>query len=391
MKRYGRGLAKFLALVLMLSCLLQPGMAAHASVSDTDSKSGSRQEQTPASRVRTASGSNVLSEEMPEDLEPEDLEDGGEADSQPKQDPEGEEEAGSQLEQDTEEEEEADSQLEQDLEEADDQPEQSEKDPVKTASGSNVPSEKEPEDIPEDLSGQTGITGSVETATPSDAQLGIAPNSLLPQIKEENVYLDLRNCTQEELKKMPWKTVLRGLYESAPDDNVEIDSDSNVVLEYFENKDEYIREVNQKIDRSGTVDLTQIEVEDTDTWFKMVLLVGSGNQLDYNATRYIVTVNISPKVGTWLDYLTFYLTDGAATSTSTGNITGEASLLYMESSESEIPETIVACYYSQHSGESEYNLGISSKFIDSQEVEIQVYQMNDIKGKIKNAEITTYA
>ena len=43
MIRYGRGLAKFLALVLMLSCLLQPGMAAHASVSDTDSKSGSRQ------------------------------------------------------------------------------------------------------------------------------------------------------------------------------------------------------------------------------------------------------------------------------------------------------------------------------------------------------------
>ena len=148
--------------------------------------------------MRAASGSNVLSKKTHGDIEEEE-----EADSQPKQDPEGEEEAGSQPKQDPEEEEEADSQLEQDLEEADDQPEQSEKDPVKTASGSNVPSEKEPEDIPEDLLGQTGITGSVETATPSDAQLGIAPNSLLPQIEEENVYLDLRNCTQEELKKMP--------------------------------------------------------------------------------------------------------------------------------------------------------------------------------------------
>ncbi len=309
-ERYTRGLAKFLALILMLSCLFQPGIEAHASAADADSGSGSRQEQTSGVQLKTATPSNASpEEEMEEEIE------------------------------------------------------------------------EEPEEIQEGSSGRTDRRGGVKIATPSNAQMGIAPNSLLP-LTDVQATVDLTGYAWEALKEMKWQTVLSKLVDN--DGNpIDIADDKVILVSWSDEDDQY-----EEIDRDGSVDLTQTGVEDKDNLFTMKLLVSSGAQLDYSAIRYEVTVHISPKEKEWTDHLTFYLTEDS--DLSTGNITSSASLLYIESVSdiSKIPETIVECYYSDHKETNSYKFAISSKYLrETEGVRINVYDMQTIRDKMDNLKI----
>ena len=195
----------------------------------------------------------------------------------------------------------------------------------------NASPEKETEVTQGDSSsGYTGGNSGSETTVPSDEELGIAPNSLLP-VEEKYVNLDLTGYSRDKLKNMPVKTMLELLADQNRTGNnkFEISEGQKVVLASFENQDEYVKDVYRVIERDDTVDLTEADIEDKDEMFTMVLLVGTGSQLDYNAVRYEVTVEISAVNTTVADQLTFYLTRQGETMT--GDLSGDMSRLYMES------------------------------------------------------------
>ena len=156
----------------------------------------------------------------------------------------------------------------------------------------------------------------------------------------------------------------------------------------FENQDEYVKDVYRVIERDDTVDLTEADIEDKDEMFTMVLLVGTGSQLDYNAVRYEVTVEISAVNTTVTDQLTFYLTRQGETMT--GDLSGDMSRLYMESIYTDtdrninIPMTTVVCFIPSYEGDDEYFLGIFNRNLGN--ADIYVYHMKDFLEHFPEAE-----
>lgn len=254
----------------------------------------------------------------------------------------------------------------------------------------NASPEKETEVTQGDSSsGYTGGNSVSETTVPSDEELGIAPNSLLP-VEEKYVNLDLTGYSRDKLKNMPVKTMLELLADQNRTGNnkFEISEGQKVVLASFENQDEYVKDVYRVIERDDTVDLTEADIEDKDEMFTMVLLVGTGSQLDYNAVRYEVTVEISAVNTTVTDQLTFYLTRQGETMT--GDLSGDMSRLYMESTYTDtdrninIPMTTVVCFIPSYEGDDEYFLGIFNRNLGN--ADIYVYHMKDFLEHFPEAE-----
>lgn len=254
----------------------------------------------------------------------------------------------------------------------------------------NASPEKETEVTQGDSSsGYTGGNSGSETTVPSDEELGIAPNSLLP-VEEKYVNLDLTGYSRDKLKNMPVKTMLELLADQNRTGNnkFEISEGQKVVLASFENQDEYVKDVYRVIERDDTVDLTEADIEDKDEMFTMVLLVGTGSQLDYNAVRYEVTVEISAVNTTVTDQLTFYLTRQGETMT--GDLSGDMSRLYMESTYTDtdrninIPMTTVVCFIPSYEGDDEYFLGIFNRNLGN--ADIYVYHMKDFLEHFPEAE-----
>ena len=254
----------------------------------------------------------------------------------------------------------------------------------------NASPEKETEVTQGDSSsGYTGGNSGSETTVPSDEELGIAPNSLLP-VEEKYVNLDLTGYSRDKLKNMPVKTMLELLADQNRTGNnkFEISEGQKVVLASFENQDEYVKDVYRVIERDDTVDLTEADIEDKDEMFTMVLLVGTGSQLDYNAVRYEVTVEISAVNTTVTDQLTFYLTRQGETMT--GDLSGDMSRLYMESTYTDtdrninIPMTTVVCFIPSYEGDDEYFLGIFNRNLGN--ADIYVYHMKDFLDHFPEAE-----
>lgn len=254
----------------------------------------------------------------------------------------------------------------------------------------NASPEKETEVTQGDSSsGYTGGNSGSETTVPSDEELGIAPNSLLP-VEEKYVNLDLTGYSRDKLKNMPVKTMLELLADQNRTGNnkFEISEGQKVVLASFENQDEYVKDVYRVIERDDTVDLTEADIEDKDEMFTMVLLVGTGSQLDYNAVRYEVTVEISAVNTTVTDQLTFYLTRQGETMT--GSLSGDMSRLYMESTytdterDIDIPMTTVVCFIPSYEVDDEYFLGIFNRNLDN--ADMYVYHMKDFLDHFPEAE-----
>lgn len=83
------------------------------------------------------------------------------------------------------------------------------------------------------------------------------------------------------------------------------------------------------IERGNTVDLTEVDMGDQEARFIMTLCVGTGNQLDYGAVQYIVTVTIAPETITAIkDSLTFELTRNSGGSTGTSKIDNPPPRIY---------------------------------------------------------------
>ncbi len=331
MGRCRRELAKILALILVATCLFQPGMAAHASVSDRDPASGSRQEQPAGEQPELASDSNASQKEEPEDIQEEPERD-QDSDSDSRQDhPKG------------------------------DRPEK--------ATDSSASPEREPEDSPEGSYEHTGGAGKFELATISDAQMGIAPNSLIPPCEDVYVYLDLTEYPREELKEMKVDTILELLKEQ--NTVFTIQEGQKVILVSLGD----IEDIYRVIEREDTLDLTEMQ----DAEFTMTLRVGTGNQLDYDAVQYIVTVTIAPETVTMIeDALTFELSRNRGEMGTT--VFDKPNRVYMESHFSEdpaIPVTAVV-FYVEDSVEGNYNVSISSTFrTQNNDISVNLYKMED--------------
>ena len=219
-------------------------------------------------------------------------------------------------------------------------------------------------------------TGSTEVATVSDAQKpGISLMSLLP-LEEKRVYLYLNGYTEDQLKAMPLETVL-SLLEDADGNPVKIPADKEVVWTYFKDSEgNVLEEEYHVIGRGDTVDLTG-EYESQDS-FTMELLVGTGDQLDYDATRYIVTVFISNVADEYLSFELYKETgDGEV---SRRQYVSRDGYWHMESGLSEeagIPVTSVLYIVPEHEAGTDYYLGIDSTLSsERKDIQVDVYPLD---------------
>lgn len=207
---------------------------------------------------------------------------------------------------------------------------------------------------------------------------GVVANATMLPLKEKNVYLllaDIVETTGVDPSKIPVQRMLDCLMDT--DGNfISIDKDATVVWSYVKDdegnviKDEY-----HKINRNETVDLSSIE----DETYTLELIVGSGNQLDPNNTRYIVRVYLTQELS---DYVTYEVykqsSDGTRTKIDTSTTENDASRNIL---------------YKEHVQGTEYYVGINSDLAQHPLVTTKVYlqtlfSATDITDQILNVDMT---
>lgn len=123
----------------------------------------------------------------------------------------------------------------------------------------------------------------------------IANASLLP-IQEVTAYLTLNDLQPGfDLAAVPIEDILSNL-KDREGNPVEVNENADTVWNYVTGPDGELLQDEYHIIRHGeTIDLTWLQDEYYYSYFEMEIIVGSGNQLDYNNIRYIVTVDLASK------------------------------------------------------------------------------------------------
>ena len=212
--------------------------------------------------------------------------------------------------------------------------------------------------------------------------------SLFP-LEEKRAYLVMNDYTEEELKAVPLSVVLSRL-EDSMGNPIQIEGNANIVWNFYKDEngsriyDEY-----HLVGRGGTVDLSYYNSSNS---YTMELIVGSGKQLDADATRYNVTVYIN-KIDEGLDYtLAVEKSDGSRVYIGRVNFNVEESSILKDIGIS-VPVAAVTLYISEDKEGRSYYLSIGSTVAGSTNMDIQVdvYRIADFLNYYEKGESLTGA
>ena len=122
---------------------------------------------------------------------------------------------------------------------------------------------------------------------------GIAVMSLLP-LEEVTAYLVLGNKTEDEIKNMSIDEVLNSLQDSKGN-KIPVLEGATTAWRYVKDKTDGVEKYEEyPLGQGVTIDMSSSD-EDI-TKYNMELIVGSGNQLDTNNKRYLITIYSSNKI-----------------------------------------------------------------------------------------------
>ncbi len=205
------------------------------------------------------------------------------------------------------------------------------------------------------------------------------PMSLLPPKHSYTGYLMLRDLTDEELTKVPIRTILENLYDTtwkpmeAPDvtgKKILINMYSNASPEgdrdyYYHLSDDYVE--------YGLDDTIDLSVAYRDSYYTLEILIGTGEQLDYEAVRYTVDVYLGNDFYAALDY---HLYGENGRSIDYTSVTEKASTVTVGAN---VPVTEVSYYISSddYSVEKQYRLYVRHYMSTSNRIIAEAYHMSD--------------
>ncbi|MDO5407858.1 MAG: putative Ig domain-containing protein [Eubacteriales bacterium] len=151
------------------------------------------------------------------------------------------------------------------------------------ASDSDAEEEEEPDGELED---------DLELATMSDA---ISLFSFMPPIDEVYAYVFLNDYPEDKLDAVPVELILSRM-QDRDGNPIDVPDGGRVVWTYYwDNDGEIIEDEAHAIDRSGTVDLVD-ESGYISSHISLDLLLGSGNQLDKESIRYNIEIYLSNRI-----------------------------------------------------------------------------------------------
>ena len=200
---------------------------------------------------------------------------------------------------------------------------------------------------------------------------GIAVMSLLP-LEEVTAYLVLGNKTEDEIKNMSIDEVLNSLQDS-DGNKISISEEATTAWRYVKDETDGVEKYEEyPLGQGVTIDMSSSDKDITK--YNMELIVGSGNQLDQNNKRYLITIYSSSKI-TEETYFEVYRQDetGARTKVEPKRIEEKFSNILGMS----VKTTIYIV--PNHVAGTEYYVGIHSEAAKHPEIQLEVstYQVGE--------------